>query len=363
MQPTRSTTPGCSSGADADHRRPPAEAPRLPLLARPRLGHSHGSRITRTWNAWGSACGPTRSPACDSTRCKRSTSSTCTEASTATSHARPAPTDGLVPRRLGPDPGPARAPPRPHVTRWADPSRVDRHHARGRLDARQRIEALFDPGTLVKLGTLVTSQDESTRRATRWSPGSGTSTAAPPRRGRGLHGPGRVDRQRRGTTSASACASSPRRSGCRWCSCSKGAGHRLVTKGMGRQAQRPPGPRRPLGARADGVPRARLVGRARRAHRAAVRLHDHDRGRVAVHRRAAAGEGRDRRGHHQGGAGRTACTSTCRAWPTTSRPTTASAIALARRYLSYFPTRRVGADPRAVMMGTPRPGGSRLCST
>ncbi|MBM3671751.1 MAG: acetyl-CoA carboxylase carboxyltransferase subunit [Actinobacteria bacterium] len=35
--------------------------------------------------------------------------------------------------------------------------RLDRHRAGGRLDARQRIDALFDPGTFVELGTLVGS--------------------------------------------------------------------------------------------------------------------------------------------------------------------------------------------------------------
>ena len=35
------------------------------------------------------------------------------------------------------------------------PERLERQHGRGRLDARQRIERLFDPGTFVELGALV----------------------------------------------------------------------------------------------------------------------------------------------------------------------------------------------------------------
>ncbi|MFM8304902.1 MAG: acyl-CoA carboxylase subunit beta [Actinomycetota bacterium] len=50
---------------------------------------------------------------------------------------------------------------RAHAYEMGGAERVERHHARGRLDARQRIESLFDPGTFVELGTLVTSQDES----------------------------------------------------------------------------------------------------------------------------------------------------------------------------------------------------------
>ncbi|MEX2267079.1 MAG: carboxyl transferase domain-containing protein [Acidimicrobiia bacterium] len=35
--------------------------------------------------------------------------------------------------------------------------RLERHRAGGRLDARQRIDHLFDPGTFVELGSLVGS--------------------------------------------------------------------------------------------------------------------------------------------------------------------------------------------------------------
>ena len=69
-------------------------------------------------------------------------------------------------------------------------------------------------------------------------------------------------------------------------------------------AQRPAGPRRSLGSRADGVPGARGVGRARGAHGAAVRLRRDDTGRLLVHRRPAAGQGGSGRGRHEGGVGR-----------------------------------------------------------
>ena len=82
-------------------------------------------------------------------------------------------------------------------------------------------------------------------------------------------------------------------------------------RGRGPPAQRPPGAGRPVGSRADGVPGARAVGRARRADRAALRLRGDDRAGVAVHRGAAAREGGHRRGRHQGGARRARrCTST-----------------------------------------------------
>jgi acetyl-CoA carboxylase carboxyltransferase component len=36
---------------------------------------------------------------------------------------------------------------------------VDRHHARGKLDARQRIDALFDAGTFAELGAFTGAAD------------------------------------------------------------------------------------------------------------------------------------------------------------------------------------------------------------
>jgi acetyl-CoA carboxylase carboxyltransferase component len=40
------------------------------------------------------------------------------------------------------------------------PERIERHHAQGKLDVRQRIDALCDPGTFTELGTLVGNKDE-----------------------------------------------------------------------------------------------------------------------------------------------------------------------------------------------------------
>jgi acetyl-CoA carboxylase carboxyltransferase component len=39
------------------------------------------------------------------------------------------------------------------------PERVERHHQRGKLDARQRIELLFDPGTFAELGAFTGATD------------------------------------------------------------------------------------------------------------------------------------------------------------------------------------------------------------
>ncbi|MEI8000109.1 MAG: carboxyl transferase domain-containing protein [Actinomycetes bacterium] len=43
------------------------------------------------------------------------------------------------------------------ATAMGGPERVARHRSRGKLDARQRIDALFDPGTFVEIGALVGS--------------------------------------------------------------------------------------------------------------------------------------------------------------------------------------------------------------
>jgi acetyl-CoA carboxylase carboxyltransferase component len=40
------------------------------------------------------------------------------------------------------------------------PERLDKHHGTGKLDVRQRVAALFDPGTFNELGTLVGNKDD-----------------------------------------------------------------------------------------------------------------------------------------------------------------------------------------------------------
>jgi acetyl-CoA carboxylase carboxyltransferase component len=44
---------------------------------------------------------------------------------------------------------------RQHARGMGGPERLDKHHAKGKLDARARIERLLDPGTFRELGTLV----------------------------------------------------------------------------------------------------------------------------------------------------------------------------------------------------------------
>ncbi len=105
----------------------------------------------------------------------------------------------------------------------------------------------------------------------------------------------------------------------------------------------------------------RRLGRPRCAHRAALRLRGHDRVGVDLRRRAAAGALGHRRGRDQGGAGRAGGGRRRRAaWSTTWWTDDVAAIALARRYLSHFPTNAWEAPPAARTGPTPGPGGVDL---
>jgi len=44
---------------------------------------------------------------------------------------------------------------RQHALGMGGPERLDKHHAKGKLDARARVERLLDPGTFREIGTLV----------------------------------------------------------------------------------------------------------------------------------------------------------------------------------------------------------------
>src|SRR6202789_1553737 len=44
---------------------------------------------------------------------------------------------------------------RQHALGRGGPARLDKHHAKGKLDARARVERLLDPGTFREIGTLV----------------------------------------------------------------------------------------------------------------------------------------------------------------------------------------------------------------
>src|SRR3954469_23539462 len=44
---------------------------------------------------------------------------------------------------------------RAHARSMGGPERVERHRSRGKLDARQRLGQLFDPGTFVEIGAFV----------------------------------------------------------------------------------------------------------------------------------------------------------------------------------------------------------------
>ena len=57
-------------------------------------------------------------------------------------------------------------------------ARRARQHDRGRLDARERLEILFDPGTFAEIGTAGRHRPRTLRfPATPWWPGPGGSTA------------------------------------------------------------------------------------------------------------------------------------------------------------------------------------------
>jgi len=124
---------------------------------------------------------------------------------------------------------------RAHAYEMGGPERVERHHARGRLDARQRIEALFDPGTFVELGTLVTSQDEFDAPCDALVAGLGHIDGRPALAGvedftvlGGSIGNGAHDKRFR-LCQLAAQERVP------LVFMLEGAGHRLVTKGMGRK--------------------------------------------------------------------------------------------------------------------------------
>ena len=157
--------------------------------------------------------------------------------------------------------------------------RLARHRSTGKLDARARLARLFDPGTFVELGALVGNEPEpgaphAPADALVGGIGAIDGRSADWSR-RGLHGAGwlhRDGRVRQALSPRATCRSreGPARLHARGCraSCRQCTG--------GAPAQRPPGARRFVGSRANGVPGARSVGRARGAHGAAVRLRRDD---------------------------------------------------------------------------------------
>ena len=184
------------------------------------------------------------------------------------------------------------------------PERVARLlHERGKLDARQRSTPLFDPGTFVEIGALVGGDEVP---ADALVAGFGKIDGRTALAGAedfsvlgGSIGPARW-------RSATGSASSRARSACRSCSCSTApAIASPSTLGGGGRA---PNDLLALADLSGQVPMVCLVLGASAGHGALTsplsRLHDHERGRVDVHGRAAAREGRDRRGRDQGGARR-----------------------------------------------------------
>ena len=183
------------------------------------------------------------------------------------------------------------------------PERVEKYmHSRGKLDVRQRIDRLFDPGTFREIGPLVGTLEDI--------PSDGF-----------VCGYGRID----GRTVLAGAEDFTVLGG------SIGAGnHRQALPGgrtgrpggppaghhAGRRrppahrhrgqplARRPPGLRRPERPGPHGVLGDGRLRGPRRAGRPAQRLRDHDVVRLHVHRGTAPGEGGHRRGRDQRGAGR-----------------------------------------------------------
>ena len=236
--------------------------------------------------------------------------------------------------------------------------RVERHHARGKLDARQRIAALFDPGTFAELGVHGRAREPG-RCARRGSRPDRRPARA--RGGRGLHRAGRLDRHRRGRQALPARAARAPGTGAAGVH-ARGRGPPPDEQAERAQAQRPPGARRAVGHRADGVPGAGPVGRTRRPDRAALRFRRHDPRLAAVQRGSAPREGRDRRRRDEGGARRAAGARRRlgrRAQPRATTPTPSRSRAATSR---TFPRTRGRRRPSSTDR-IPVPGGSTTCST
>ena len=237
------------------------------------------------------------------------------------------------------------------------PERVERlMYARGKLDARARIALLFDPGSFVEIGALVGGPDIP---ADALVAGMGRIDGRPALAGAedfsvlgGSIGMGSMAKR-------TASASSRLQERVPLVMMLEGAGHRLTGTLAG--GSRPERPARGSPTSRASVPMVCLVLGASAGHGALTAplsdFVDHDRGGLDVHGRTAAREGRDRRGRDEGRARRRKCAPRSRA-RAQRRADDASAIALARRYLGYFPRSAARRRRRAT-----RRRRRRVCST
>ena len=181
-------------------------------------------------------------------------------------------------------------------------ARLTRQHERGRLDARERLSALFDPGTFTEIGTLVGTTETPPVPGDALVCGSGRIDGRPVLAGAedvtvlgGSIGAGASDKRYRLCQLA-------RQERVPLVMLLEGAGHRVTDAAGGRR----PGDLMGLAELSGVVPLVSLVlgalGRSRCPDRAAVRLRGDDGDGVDLRRRAAAGALGHRRGRHQGGA-------------------------------------------------------------
>ena len=195
-------------------------------------------------------------------------------------------------------------------------------HAQGKLDARQRIEALFDPGSFVELGGLVGNKVRPSRRRLRVRRGSRKRSASARGR-RGLHNPRGFERRR--WQLQALPAGRARRPG----GPTAGVDARRRRRAHGRphgharpHARRSRADGRREGRSARGLLGVRGLGWPRGARRAALGFRRDDAGRVHVHGRPAAGEGGARSGSDEEELAARTCACAKRAACTTSSPTT-----------------------------------------
>ena len=185
-------------------------------------------------------------------------------------------------------------------------ARLTRQRERGRLNARERIAALFDPGSFSEIGQLVGTTEDPPVPGDALVAGSGRIEGRP-----ALAGAEDV------TVLGGSIGSGASDKRYRLCQLAlqervplvmmlEGAGHRVTDSCGGTAPRGPDGPGRALGRRAHGLPRAGRLGGPRRPDRAAVRLRRDDRIGLDLRRRPAAGEVGDGRGGDQGGARRPA---------------------------------------------------------
>jgi len=184
-------------------------------------------------------------------------------------------------------------------------ARLDRQRERGRLNARERLAALFDPGTFFEIGAPGRHHGAAARfPGTRFVAGSGRIDGRPALAGaERRNGPGRIHRQRRLGQALPPLPARPAGAGAAGDDAggSRPPGHQ---PGVGTSARGPDGPGRAV--RPPSPMLCLVLGASagpRGPHRPVVRLRGDDGDGLDLRGRAAPGEVGHRRGSDQGGTG------------------------------------------------------------